>query len=79
MQAPSKSRRADLVPVTVAAVIAVVGTAILLFMDFAPDNEVQPAGISMIAASVAERAGAIALPTDTATQPGAPGAEQRRR
>ncbi len=72
MRAPSKNRRADLLPVTVAAVIAVVGTAILLFMNFAPDNEVKPDGISMIAASVAERAGAIALPTDTTTQPDAP-------
>jgi len=72
IQAPRKNRRADLVSVTVAAVIAVVGTAILLFMDFAPNNEVQPAGISMIAASVAERAGAIALPTDATTQPDAP-------
>jgi hypothetical protein len=58
-------RRRDLVPVTVVAVIAVVGAAALYWLDFASQNEA-PRGISMITASVVEQAGAIALPTPPA-------------
>jgi hypothetical protein len=41
MHAHSKDRRGNLVPVMAAAVIAVVGTAALFFMDFGPNNEVK--------------------------------------
>jgi hypothetical protein len=38
MQAQRKNRRGDLIPVVVAAIVAVVGTGAILFNDFGPDN-----------------------------------------
>jgi hypothetical protein len=48
-----KPRRGDFVPVTVVAVIAVVGAAALYWLDFSSQNEI-PSGISMITASVVD-------------------------
>ena len=36
MQAQRKDRRGDLIPVIVAAIVAVVGTGAILFNDFGP-------------------------------------------
>ena len=72
MHAHSKDRRGNLVPVMAAAVIAVVGTAALFFMDFGPNNEVKRNGISMITTAVVDRAGATALPTEPAAHAAAP-------
>jgi len=59
------------VPVTMAAVIAVVGAVTLYLMDFGPKNEVQRGAINMITAASVDRAGATALPTRPTTQPAA--------
>lgn len=45
-------------PVALAVIIAVVGTAAIFFMDFGPKNNVQPRGINMITAAAVDRAGA---------------------
>jgi hypothetical protein len=50
-------------PVTVAAVIAVVGTVSLLLMDFGPWSSAPGDGQGMISAAVVYRAGATALPS----------------
>lgn len=67
-QRKALSRR---VPVTVAAVIAVIGAVTLYLMDFGPKNEVQSGAINMITAASVDRAGATALPTKPTTQPAA--------
>jgi hypothetical protein len=54
----SKETRGNLVPVVLAAVIAVVGTVTLYFMAFGPTDDAQSKGITMITAAVVERAGA---------------------
>ena len=64
MNAPGKSSHRDLVPVTAAVVIAVVGVASLYLMDFGPKNTVPHPGINMITAATVARAGATALPTE---------------
>jgi hypothetical protein len=49
-------------PVIVAAIVAVVGTAAILFSDFGPGNDSQGSG--MITAAAASRAGAIVIPSE---------------
>jgi hypothetical protein len=58
MSFPTKETRGHLVPVALAAIIAVVGTVTLFFMAFGPTNNVQSNGISMITTAVVDRAGA---------------------
>lgn len=52
-------------PVALAAIIAVVGTAAIFFMDFGPKNNVQHSGINMITAAAADRAGATVSESST--------------
>jgi hypothetical protein len=54
----------ELVPMMAAALIAMVGAGMLVFIDFDPKTDVQGHGITMITTSVVERAGATALPTE---------------
>jgi hypothetical protein len=53
------------VPVLIAAFVAVVGTAVILFNDFGPDNDPQDqANARMITAAAVSRAGAIQIPSE---------------
>ena len=63
MPALSKDRRGAVGPVIV-AVIAVIGTVTLYFMDFGPKNDVQRGHINMITQAAVDRAWATALPTE---------------
>src|SRR5216684_7065961 len=52
------------VPMLVAAFVAVVGTAVILFSDFGPGNDSQDSGNArMITAAAVSRAGAIEIPS----------------
>jgi hypothetical protein len=53
----------SVLPVLVALIIAVVGTAVLLNMDFGPRNAVRNDGINKISRAALARAGATATPT----------------
>jgi hypothetical protein len=65
MHAQRKGRRGDLIPVIVAAFVAVVGQTIILFNDFAPDNNSHGgAGARMITAAAVSRAGAIEISSE---------------
>jgi hypothetical protein len=51
-------------PVIVTAIVAVVGTAVILFNDFGPGNDSQGSGNArMITAAAVSRAGAIEIPS----------------
>jgi hypothetical protein len=64
MHAQRKVRRGDSsIPVIVAAIVAVVGTAVILFNDFGPGNDSQGTG-KMITAAAVSRAGAIEIPSE---------------
>ena len=53
------------VPVLIAAFIAVVGTAVIFFNNFSPDNDPQDrAKARMITAAAVSRAGAIQIPSE---------------
>jgi hypothetical protein len=69
MQFHSKSGRRELLPMAVAAAIALSGSLTLFLMDFGPNNDVQRGGLSMITAAVVDRAGATASPTQPTVQP----------
>jgi hypothetical protein len=61
-----KDRRGNLIPVIVAAIIAVVGQAVVLFNDFGTGNDSQGRGNArMITAAVVSRAGAIEIPPES--------------
>ena len=45
-------------PVALAAIIAVVGIAVIFFTDFGQQNSVQRNGLNMITAAAVDRAGA---------------------
>jgi hypothetical protein len=64
MHAQRKDRRGDLVPVIVATIVAVAGTAAILFNDFGPGNDSQGSGNGMITAATVSRAGAIEIPSE---------------
>jgi hypothetical protein len=67
MHAQGKDRRGGLIPVMVAAFIAVVGQTAILFGDFGPDNGSQSShSARMITAAVVSRAGAIEIPSEPA-------------
>jgi hypothetical protein len=55
--------RRGLVPVIVAAIVAVVGTIAILLSHFGPGLDSQDSGSGMITAAAASRAGAIVLPS----------------
>jgi hypothetical protein len=63
MHAQRKHRRGDLMPVIVAAIVAVVGQAAILFNDFGTGNHSQGSG-NMITAAAVSRAGAIEIPSE---------------
>ena len=66
MQAQREHRRGDLIPVIVAAIVAVVSQTSILFNDFGPGNDRQSSSSArMITAAVVSRAGAI--PSEPAT------------
>ena len=66
MHAQRKDRRGDLMPVMVAAFVAVVGQAVILFNDFGPgDNSQGSRSATMITAAAVSRAGAIEIPSQT--------------
>ena len=65
MQDNARNRRGQWIPMAVAAVVAVTSTATFLFMEFAPKNDIQANGVSMITTAVVYRAGATLLPSDT--------------
>jgi hypothetical protein len=53
------------VPPLVAALVALVGTAVILFNDFSPDNDPQGrANARIITAAAVSRAGAIEIPSE---------------
>lgn len=64
----SRYWRGDLVPVTAAAAIAMMGIVAFLFVHFVPEKDVPTGGIGMTTTTVLDKAGAIALPTDPAVQ-----------
>ncbi len=53
-----------MIPVIVAAIVAVVGTGAILFNDFGPYNNSLGSGNGMITAAAVSRAGAIVIPSD---------------
>src|ERR1700730_1197547 len=62
MHAQRKDRRGDLIPLIVAAFVAVVGQTVILFNDFGPGNNSQDSGNArMITAAAVSRAGAIQI------------------
>jgi hypothetical protein len=69
MHAAGKHRRGEVVPMVVAAVIAAVGIASLVFMEIGLKGDIQRHGIGMITTAVVDRAGATALPSDPKIQP----------
>ena len=65
MHAQRNDRRSDSMPVIVAAIVAVLGTAVILFNDFGPSYDSQGNGNGrMITAAVVSRAGAIEIPSE---------------
>jgi hypothetical protein len=70
MHARGKDRR-ELIPVILAAFVAVVGQTVILLGDFGPGNGSQESrSARMITAAAVSRAGAIEIPSDaTAGQP----------
>jgi hypothetical protein len=67
MHTQGKDRRGGLIPVMVAAFVAVVGQTAILFGDFGPDNGSQGSrNARMITAAVLSRAGAIEIPSKPA-------------
>jgi hypothetical protein len=62
MSAFQKDHRSELVPMAVAALVAIVSVVALVLLDFGPGNS-QGNADGMITASVLEHAGAIATPS----------------
>jgi hypothetical protein len=54
--------RGDLIPLIVTAIVAVVGTAGILFNDFGPANSSQGSVNGMITAAAVSKAGAMEIP-----------------
>jgi hypothetical protein len=64
MRAQRKDRR--LIPVILAAIVAVVAQTVILFNDIGAGNDLQGRGnAKMIAAAVVSRAGAIEIPSES--------------
>jgi hypothetical protein len=73
MQVQRNDRRGNLIPMLVAAFVAVVGQAVILFNDFGTGNDSQNSvSARMITAAAVSRAGAIEiLPKPAAGRPAA--------
>jgi hypothetical protein len=69
MHAQRKDRRGDWIPVMVAAFVAIVGQTIILFNDFAPDNNSHGGGgrTGMITTAAVSRAGATEISSGSAS------------
>ena len=67
MRDHSRYWRGDLLPVTAAAAIAMIGI-VAFFLHFVPEKDVPSGGIGMVTTTVLDKAGAIALPTDPEVQ-----------
>jgi hypothetical protein len=64
MYAEGKERQGRLIPAMAALVVAVLGTAGIVYQDFGPGNGSQVSGdATMITAAAVSRAGAIQIPT----------------
>ncbi len=64
MRAQTRDRRGDLMPVLIAAIVAVVGQTVILFNDFGADNHWQDRdNARMSTAAVVSKAGAIEIPS----------------
>ena len=64
MQVQRNDRRGNLIPMLVAAFVAVVGQAVILFNDFGTGNDSQNSvSARMITAAAVSRAGAIQIPS----------------
>jgi hypothetical protein len=66
-----KDRQPELIPMAIAALVAVVSVAALLLLDFGPNNS-QGNADGMITSAVLARAGAIATPSERPTNIAAP-------
>jgi hypothetical protein len=65
MRAQRKHQRGDLIPVMVAACVAVVGQVVILCNDFGPENDLHAnESTRMITAAVLSRAGAVEIPSE---------------
>jgi hypothetical protein len=68
MHAQRKDRGGDFIPAIVTVIVAVVGTAGILFSDFGPDHDSQDSGNPrMVTAAAVARAGAIEIPSEPLT------------
>jgi hypothetical protein len=66
MRAQRKDRHGDLIPVILAAIVAVVGQTVILFNDFGAGNDLQGRGnAKVITAAVVSTAGAIEIPSES--------------
>jgi hypothetical protein len=67
MRAQTRDRRGDLMPVLIAAIVAVVGQTVILFNDFDAGNHSQDRdNARMSTAAVVSKAGAIEIPSEPA-------------
>jgi hypothetical protein len=66
MRVQRKDRRGDLIPVLVAAIVAVLGQTVILFNDFGAGNSQDRGNARMVTAAVVSRAGAIEIPSEPA-------------
>jgi hypothetical protein len=64
MNTSGKNTNAAILPVSLAFIIAVAGTAAMFLFEFRSNDGVAHNGISMVTSAAAERAGATARPTD---------------
>jgi hypothetical protein len=71
MSVHQKDQHAELIPMAIAALVAIVSIATLLLLDFGPNNS-QGSADGMITSAVLSRAGAIAIPSERPTDIAAP-------
>jgi hypothetical protein len=68
MHAQRKDRRGHFIPAIVTVIVAVVGTAGILFNDFGPGNNSHGSrNARMVTAAAVARAGAIEIPSEPPT------------
>jgi hypothetical protein len=66
MRTQRNGRRGDLIPVILAAIVAVVGQTVIVFNDLGAGNDSRGRGNArMITAAVVSRAGAIEIPSES--------------
>jgi hypothetical protein len=68
MHAQRKDRRGDFIPAIVTVIVAVVGTAGIIFNNFGPGNDSHGSrNARMVTAAAVARAGAIEIPSEPPT------------